>query len=139
MHVSSTPRRSFVTQLSSASVPPHFGLVEFRQFLFPLGGLIRAPRLLVELRQALQGFLQTNSWFRGNFFDALLHSFITAKQQRFGLGIFLLLKQAAAQQAVSIEGPPVVWNALFANGENLNEQRLGLRRPAKAAEEASQS
>src|SRR6266853_6437496 len=62
----------------------------------------------------------------GNLLFALLHAFVARKQERLGLGVFLLTEQAGPQQTSSLAGLPPVWNALFSHRQTLAGQQFGL-------------
>jgi hypothetical protein len=54
-----------------------------------------------------------------------LYALIAREDQRFGVGVLLLVQEAAAEQAAGVEGGPLVGLALLANGQAIAQDGLG--------------
>lgn len=101
-------------------------LPRYAQLLSPFGRLLRLSPLLIKSNDLLSGLLQAESAGSGNCAYPLCHPCIAGKQQRFGLGVFLLTGETGAQQALSVVSNPGVGAGLLVVVQRFAEQCLGL-------------
>ena len=101
-----------------------------RRILRPLGlpllDFVRLVRGGVELDEPVEGLGEADAGLRRDRLLPLLHPLVAFPQERFGLGVFLLAQQGAAEQRLRVEGPPDVGLLLLADGQALAEERFGL-------------
>lgn len=115
--------------LSSRAASPSgqvFRCCLLRQLLPPFGGFVFLVGAVVQIDEALNRFGQADLALGGDVGLVLFHAFVAGQEQRFGLGVFLLAEQAAAEQRLGVERGPVVRLFLLADRETLADERFGV-------------